>query len=240
MSLSLLLPLRGRAAQASAILPRLAKIVAAQPPTSEIIVVESAEDPIHGELCRSLDIAYAFERHGGTFHKSRLLNAALAMAKGEFVAPYDIDLLPLGSTAKLHLTLAMAYPQLLIAGFRLMSSHELPTEDLESMRFEATLGPENSPTAIRKWLVQKERFGVVPHFRRDTLISLGGWDEGYVGWGAEDQDVLERYLALGVRFMASPDLVYIHLHHPPDPNWSEDHHRSANRAHYREVRRTDD
>ena len=219
-------------------LPLLAKIVAAQPPASEIIVVESAENPIHGELCRSLDIRYAFDRCVGTFHKSRLLNAALAMAKGDFVAPYDIDLLPLGTTAGLHLALAVAHPQLLITGFRLMSSHELPTEDLESMRSEATLGPENGPTAILKWLVQNERFGVVPHFRRDALNSLGGWDERYVGWGAEDQDMLERYLALGVSLMASPDLVYIHLHHPPDPDWSEDHHRAANLAHYREVRNT--
>jgi hypothetical protein len=237
MSLSLLLPLRGRAVQARAVLPRLVETLATQPSDCELIVVESTDEPTHEGLCRDLGIRYAFDCASGTFHKARLLNVALAMAQGEVVAPYDIDLLPSRHTAQLHLELAMAHPQLLITAFRLMSEHELPTDDLEEMRREGKLGPENGPSAVRKWLVQGERFGVVPHFRRDILLGLGGWDENYVGWGAEDQDMIERYLATGIHFMASPDLVYLHLHHPPDPAWSEDRHRAANMAHYYDVRK---
>lgn len=236
MKLSLLLPLRGRIAQARAVLPMLAKSISLQTEICEVIVVESAPQQIHEDLCRSLGIRYAFDSADGTFHKSRLLNIALSMADSDFVAPYDIDLLPLSSTAQKHLALASTHPQLLVTGFRLMSPHETPTSDLASMRQEGTLGPENNPSAIRKWLVNGERFGVVPHFRRDLLLEIGGWDENYVGWGAEDQDIIERYLAKGVDFILSPDLVYLHLHHPPDPAWSEDRCRAANMAHYYKVR----
>ncbi|GFZ94293.1 hypothetical protein CYANOKiyG1_05090 [Okeania sp. KiyG1] len=93
------------------------------------------------------------------------------------------------------------------------------------------VAPEDKETAVFKQLVDQEKFGVVPFFRKETLLSVKAWDEAYIGWGAEDQDLIERYTK-NCYFLRSPKLIYIHLNHSDDLMWKEDHHIEKNRKYY--------
>jgi hypothetical protein len=121
---------------------------------------------------------------------------------------------------------------MLVAGFRLMADIGQVSADQSVSVVDCDVAPENSPSSVRKWLVDCERFGVVPHFNRHRANEIGGWDEGFMGWGGEDQDMIERYLAAGSNLILCPDLVYIHLKHAPDPEWSERQFVDSNRNHY--------
>ncbi|MEY3299251.1 MAG: hypothetical protein RLZZ597_2511, partial [Cyanobacteriota bacterium] len=150
-----------------------------------------------------------------------------------YLTPLDVDLIPLGNTLADHLHLATLSPQILVTGYRLMAATVTVDLDQISTALEtATTAPEDQPSALRKHLIQVEKFGVLPYFQRQRLLDIQGWDESYVGWGAEDQDLIERYLADGRYLLRSPQLVYLHLHHDADPHWREDDLIAANRRHY--------
>ena len=112
------------------------------------------------------------------------------------------------------------------------STATVDLDHLDQALTVATIAPEDQPSALRKHLLQGEKFGVLPYFQHQRLLHINGWDEAYVGWGAEDQDVIERYLADGRHLLRSPQLVYLHLHHGADPHWREPDIVATNRHYY--------
>lgn len=194
----------------------------------ELIIVEADEQPSTWiESAIASPIKYAFLPCKGVFHKTKALNLGLSLAQGEFVAPFDVDLIALGNTLCQHLQIAQLAPQLLVTGYRIMSQAEEPMA-----KDSWTIAPEDMPTALRKQLIDGERFGVVPYFNRHRLLKIGGWDEKFVGWGGEDQDIIERYLQAGYHLCRCPQLVYLHLPHPPNQLWTETSLVEQNRKHY--------
>lgn len=175
---------------------------------------------------------------GGLFHKTKALNMGLLHSQGQYIAAFDVDLIPISDTLLKHLEMAQLSPQLLITGYRVMSDLEMIDEFNTSIDFSSNIitntyvAPEDKETALWKHLIRKERFGVVPLFERQRLLEIAGWDEKFIGWGGEDQDIIERYLESGRYLCRSPELVYLHLSHPPNPGWNEPHLIEENRKHY--------
>ncbi len=197
----------------------------------EIIIIEADEYPsawIAAEIADT-NIKYAYLPCRGAFHKTKALNLGLSLASGEFVAPFDVDLIPLARTLSQQLKIAQLSPHLLVTGYRVMLNDDpINSEAVNSSK----IAPEDQPTALWKQLINQERFGVVPFFKRDCLLEINGWDEKFIGWGGEDQDIIERYL-IGGRFLARfPELVYLHLPHPPNQHWTETAFVNQNRQHY--------
>jgi hypothetical protein len=209
----------------------------------EWIVIEADTTPTP-ELAARLSVVgatYRFLPNSGVLHKTQALNLGLTLAQGDYLAPWDVDLLPIGSTLVQHLRLARLSPDVLMTGYRLMA--EAPTLDLQEgleaitvALTSATIAPEDQPSALRKHLLQGEKFGVMPFFQRQHLQAIHGWDEAFVGWGAEDQDLIERYLGTTGLLCRSPQLVYLHLHHEADPQWREETCVEANRQLYYQKR----
>ncbi len=77
----------------------------------------------------------------------------------------------------------------------------------------------------------------MPLFRHDRLLSVDGWDEAFIGWGAEDQDMIERYLSTDQALCRCPELTYLHLRHKPADDWNSTKWTERNRAHYYSRRR---
>ncbi len=181
----------------------------------------------------NLPVSYNYLPIGGTFHKTKALNLGLSLAQGQWVAAFDVDCIPYGDTLVRHLKMAQLSPQMLVTGYRMMC--DTPNLDFAqnlAIIEQSQVAPEDKPTALFKHLTQQERFGVLPLFQSQRLIEIGGWDERFIGWGAEDQDIIERYLGEDRYFCRSPELIYIHLAHPPDNNWSESYWIEQNRQHY--------
>lgn len=197
----------------------------------EIIIIEADEFPsvwIAKEIADT-NIKYAYLPCKGVFHKTKALNIGLSLASGEFVAPFDVDLIPLAHTLPQQLKIAQLSSHLLVTGYRVMLNSDAISFDAVS---SSKIAPEDQPTALWKQLIHRERFGVVPFFQRDRLLEIGGWDEKFVGWGGEDQDIIERYLQDGRFLSRCPELVYLHLPHPPNQHWTETVFTDRNRQHY--------
>lgn len=205
----------------------------------EWIIIEAAKSPSPGleKNLKSQGIQYKFLENNGTLHKTKALNLAIKIAQGDYLTPFDVDLIPLQNTLQQHLKLAHISPQLLITGYRVMSPvPSLKLSEIEPTLVRCEIAPEDKPSALRKHLLDAERFGVLPFFQRQRLLEINGWDEEFVGWGAEDQDLIERYLDNFAFLCRSPHLVYLHLYHDSNRHWHENPNIIANRQKYYQKR----
>jgi glycosyltransferase involved in cell wall biosynthesis len=202
----------------------------------EIILIEGNKTSSLTELTRLTGILpYMKVIHvpmEGTFHKSLLLNTGLKNANHEYIIPYDIDLLPLNHAIDRSLNIAKSCPKILVSGYRLMSD----TPYYKGNPNELGFAPEDSNSAIKKQIVNGERFGVCPVFERNRLLDIGGWDERFIGWGAEDQDIIERYCDNNIEMARFTSIAYAHLHHDHADGWNETDLIKKNRQLYSEKR----
>jgi hypothetical protein len=211
----------------------------------EWIVVEGDERPTAQGLADAPWTQYGFVPMDGPFNKAILLNEAARLARAPRLCPLDVDLLPQHGTLSLHDVLAAQAPGMLVTGYRVQlaagittgSPRECSARWREALAASATaaavLGPEDGPSALRKYLLRGERFGVCPYYGAADWRHVGGVDEAFVGWGAEDQDLMARVLDLGRVLVRAYDLVYFHLPHGDDVGWRDAELTARNRERFR-------
>lgn len=236
--LSLLIPYRNRPSHLKALFSWASQKEIINDPTFEIILIEQDSTPSARKICEAHNVKYIFRDDAGPFHKTHLLNMGLNNAKREYVTPFDIDLIPYSDSLQRHLRMAIKYNPAVITGYRLMCpQNELNYPLREKELFNtSSVAPEDLPTAVYKQLAHKEKFGVLPIFLKSRLLSIKAWDEKFIGWGGEDQDVLERYLG-DSDFLRCPEIIYFHLNHNNDPHWKDESLIHKNRAHYYSKRK---
>lgn len=201
----------------------------------EVVVLDADPTPgLASSLAETAGVRYLHTPQLGPFPKARVLNIGLAASHGELVIPHDVDLLPLGDTVHRHLAVARATDRVVITGHRVMSDRvSVPPDGIVTAALDAELAPEDREQPTYRSLLLGERFGIEPVLWRRHLESVGGWDEAYVGWGGEDQELLDRYTArTGALLVQSPDLLYLHLHHEHVADWNELTYVTANRRRY--------
>jgi len=250
VSLSLLTAYRGRREYLDIQLAWLQRIREEEAFTDfEVVLVEGDLAPTVSHLPneRGLDwVRYVFVPMGHVFHKAGLLNEAILHARGAWIMPFDVDLLPAPQVLARHLQLAQNASLTLMCGYRVQLPEMFPT-DLSlpaaqtvlhafNSRDPDLLCPEDNHTALAKYLVGGERFGVCPCFETRRLKAVGGHDEVYAGWGAEDQDLIERVCASGRTLVRAYDLLYFHLPHGKEPGWGDAALTEANRKHFKASR----
>lgn len=247
--LSLVTPYRQRPAHLSLLVSRLANIREQENFTAfELILVEGDTQPTAAHLPDQHEwIRYLHVPLTGAFNRSLLTNRGVAIAKGEYVMAYDVDLLPADGVLSNHLALAMASPISLVAGYRVQLPEMLEEPvipDVNSLIEQSAakrislVCPEDSHGALLKNLLCQEKGGVSTCYPLEAFISAGGLDENFAGWGPEEQDLMERLCDSGWAFVRSYDLLYYHLPHEREELWYDPELIETNRARFDEKRRT--
>jgi len=210
----------------------------------ELILIEGSSRPTVGPACRQHDwVTYHFDEMPSAFNKARLLNRAASAARGAFLMPLDVDLLPAPGVLRKHAFLAESSPACLLSGFRIQlpsfsyPGPRIPREEVWRTLDRADPGlvceEERYPSSLLERLLDGRRYGVCPCFPSKAFRDLGGYHEGYVGWGAEDQDLVERVCNAGLSLVRCYDLLYHHMPHPLDEaGWRDEGLMAANRALY--------
>ena len=170
----------------------------------EVIVVEQGPHPSLRHAIPS-DVRYVHDLadQDAAFNKSRALNIAAGMARGEVLVIHDADfLVPTDYVAEIARTLQFA-------------------EGVRPARFIFYLDQKTTMSAIQSQSISVN--GGIEYItqntpcpmamRRTTYWDIGGHDESFVGWGGEDTEFLSR---LRTRLVAEGGwLPVIHLWHPP-------------------------
>lgn len=248
LRLSLLTTYRARKDYLSVLLRWLSRVREVEGFTDfELILVEGDVNPTAAEAATAHDwVRYLHVPMTGVFHKQVLINRAVSLARGDYLIPYDVDLLPAEGVLAKHLELATELPRCLVAGYRVQlpelwgEGEPLPTSgDLVgrmSIKDERLICEEDIYSSLLEYLLEHQRFGVNPCIPAKLFCEVGGVDEHYVGWGAEDQDLIERVCHAGLLLVRPYELLYFHLAHEYEEDWFNAKQTEANRRRLREAR----
>ncbi|HNV84232.1 MAG TPA: glycosyltransferase family 2 protein [Arenimonas sp.] len=178
------------------------------------------------------------------FRLSRSRNLAIAMSQGEYIIIIDGDMVLDTQFVADHLRAAKT--GFMVQGSRILT---LPSFDAKKLLHENkklhffsrgidrrrhTLRMPKIANLLLKLSEGKKRDGVKgcnQGWWRTDLIALNGFDERFIGWGREDDDILARAFRLGLkrrdlRFSGLAAHIYHHERQPeginPNDRWLND------------------
>lgn len=202
----------------------------------EVVVADSGGREPAGELVASFTRETGLRtRHVNwrteDFRIAVTKNAGAAAAGGKWLLFLDDDCLPLPGVVGIHLRSATAAARVLVGGFvrldpertRTVTAERIACGGLSGMLLPAEL-------AFLRWRHRKGRmYSLVRHPKRPALTSghfsvaasafraVNGYDESFVGWGGEDDDLRYRLTRWGARVQSIfASAVCLHLWHEPD------------------------
>lgn len=190
--------------------PSLERIAALTRPDEIIVVDDGGDDDTSGVCDRAgssygLNIRYVYNDNPGVTICSLARNIGLRMAEHEYVMTSEPELVWVTDVVAQFRADNICYPgDVVSAGHIYFLPHGLVT-DLGLIEEDP---PPHTQEAIG-W--------VAPHtalYRKDWLMEVGGWDEGFPGpWGWDDTDLLTRLRFNGHGQHIDRDVCAWHQHH---------------------------
>jgi hypothetical protein len=180
----------------------------------EIVVAEYAEQPeLAGRLPPGVRHVRVPPRAGERgFSRARTLNAGAACATGRYLVLHDADIV-------VPRTYLQAIVARLDAGWdALQPLRFLFYLDESASRQFASAGGAFKPRAVDR--IRQNFSGGSLAITREAYAGVGGHDEDFSGWGAEDQEMLDRIAAR--RMFRGGFAPAVHLWHPPQARGSAD------------------
>lgn len=160
------------------------------------------------------------------FQLARIRNKAMAKAKGEYVVQIDGDLILHKSFIRDHFKFRKE--KSFVTGSRVMLSKELSKRLLVNQTIKVSLfskGVSNFFNGVRMPFVatRMERYrnrdlmyvrGCNMAFWKKDIIAVNGYNESFVGWGREDNDIAVRLNNAGLKKRALKHAgIVFHIFH---------------------------
>ncbi len=208
-------------------------------PPDEVVVADDGSSPPNSEAVRrlldrsGLPARYARQEDEG-FRLAAARNLAIRASCGDYLVSIDSDILLLPETLAVHEQ--RAAPGVFLAGNRAYldrgTSERILGDGCRREGMEA-LWEAADKRHLMRTLVEfhrhalQRRLGLAKRnkprllgchvsFFRSDIEKVNGFDENYVGWGFEDDDLATRFYRIGVR--SRPVIRQaraLHLWHPP-------------------------
>lgn len=221
----------------------------------ELLVADDGSGPGTREIvhafARSAPFAvkHVYQRDEG-FRLAAIRNRAIRLCSGEVVVFLDGDSLLHPDALRLH---AMrCRPRRAHSGHRIQMGEQETARLLEGelewsalvRRVAARDRPRRYLTFTKNLVYRATRLKVRPKLiggncavHRSDLEAVNGFDERFVGWGLEDDDLLRRLKRHGVRVAdGSLDCLVVHLHHEVHPSHFPTVRHTENYRYYHRAR----
>lgn len=183
---------------------------------------------------------------GSPFHRMRYLNLAIKAAETPYVCNHDCDILlsNFGLMTSLSYlrnnTAHVVYPYArdFDSQKRVFRwNAQFPWEPLPAAIMTGDMEPLISGYSVLPWMAA---YGHSILFNRESYISIGGENESFVSWGAEDLERYQRAIRLGL-IVARVDGPVIHLEHARNENSSDKNpHFKKNEKNWNDIQKMND
>jgi N-acetylglucosaminyl-diphospho-decaprenol L-rhamnosyltransferase len=145
-------------------------------------------------------------------------NAAAAAARNELLVFLDVDCIPSPNLVASYAEAAEQRPGLFLGEVFYLptgAAHQGWTfGDLDRL---GTVHPSKPPiplTGVREEPNAGELWGLSFALSKEAYLSIGGMDEGFVGYGGEETDFASRFSATGLPVYWTANARAYHQHHP--------------------------
>jgi len=211
MGVSVLTIVRNRSAHLSQLVEGLRR---SDRRPDELIVVDMSDDPVTvGPTSFPVRIE-RFETVGLPLAAAR--NRAAALATHDMLVFLDVDCIPLRDCVGLLAETLTEHDSLLCAEIRYLGP-----DDARGSWEEADLLKHGRAHPVRAFPANGVReetnaglfWSLAFALRRSTFAALGGFDEGFTGYGAEDTDFGFRAAAAGLKLLFVGQAIACHQYH---------------------------
>ena len=203
------------------------------PETAEVVEKFSKEAPF--------EILHLWQPDDG-FRLAAIRNKAIDLAGGDVIVFVDADSLLHPSAVRYHAERCL--PGVANAGARSLLGPVESNDILDgSLSLEKALRDvfprekwRRRRQYLKNWLYRITGFKIRPKLlggncsvHRQDLLKINGFDERFVGWGLEDDDLARRLRRLGVRIRDSTlDCLVLHIFHLTHPSHRPTIHHTPN------------
>jgi hypothetical protein len=190
-------------------LVRTIQSVFAQSIPCECIVVDQSPEPLLRDLPAGIVYRHLAKQNvRAGWHKSWAYNVGARIARSPILVFQDGDVCPpVEYAAEIARVIGREYAAASLQ--RLL--FYLDFADTLHLDQTGAIGPEFTPTtAFQNW-----KGGTIA-VAREAFESIGGFDEGFVDWGGEDDEFYDRCASIG--HCRAGFLPFVHLWHPPQPD----------------------
>lgn len=198
----------------------------------EVIVADDGSGPETAQVIArwraqmAVPVVHLWQPHEG-FRLARSRNRAIAAARGDYLIIVDGDMVLHKHFVADHLLAAR--PDSFIQGVRLLTEPPAADHMLRAgcvdLNFFAH-GVRRRRHAVRSLFLSRMLFwkragqnairGCNQAYWKSDLLRVNGFNEAFVGWGREDNEIAARLYNVGVhRRNLKFQALAIHLHHPP-------------------------
>ncbi len=179
--------------------------------TVECLVVDQSDEPILNDLpaeTHYIHLAKGAATRG--WHKSWAYNVGARAATSEILVFHDGDIcVPVRYGAEVVRTIQQnGYDAASIQRFLFYLNPRGTAAVDRSDQFRTRLVPQR--------VYQNWKGGTIA-IRRDAFLSVGGFDEGFVDWGGEDDEFFDR-CRQSLRHCRFGYVPFVHLWHAPQPD----------------------
>ena len=194
-------------ARLSQLIQTLRSLFAQEGVSCECIVVDQSPVPLldrlpHGIVYRHLD------KSGMTpgWRKSWAFNVGARLARADILVFHDGDICAPAGYAR-ELLQAMVEDRYAAASLQRVLFY-LTRDDTTQLLSEAAVPADSIPAPV----FQNWKGGTIA-IRKDAFMAIGGFDEGFVDWGGEDDEFYDRCQLAG--HCRAGYLPFVHLWHAP-------------------------
>jgi hypothetical protein len=190
----------------------------------ELIILEDGKRSAASGLADLPNVKYRFEWNDGPFHKTRLLNrGVLELSSRRFVASYDADTLLFPEALKIAMD-RLRDGKCLVLPFsgdlfdvrrsaRAALIKSLGFENISASALLARRGKLGFDDLVHFVYIHDTHVGGAVLFDRSAFVACGGYNENFVSWGYEDNEIVERFVKLGVELIRVAEYPLLHLSH---------------------------
>jgi hypothetical protein len=173
--------------------------------------------------------SFSFVKNDSTYYRTRALNIGMKMAKSDIVVSMDTDcIVPIESIKACAKSLregaTVAWPY---NGYFIDTSFELHDNFIKTSydydyllsgldgNFKLPLVNTYKGYHVRCTDTTHLGTGGFVMFNREKFLSIGGYNENFIGWGCEDNEILRRIDILGHKHFRDtrPEAICFHLFH---------------------------
>lgn len=190
--------------------------------TSSIVLIENGPKSYKDVLWTDNPrFTYVFqETKDPIFHRTKILNEGLQMAKTECAVIYDTDVMVPVAHLKLAEDMIVSRKQDIVHPFtskneQVHSVYYVPQAVRDAIPSQIDFMHLERLNALSTSYIAGPGFLIFVH--RTSYLGMGGENEHFISWGAEDIERMYRTRTLGVKYAQIAGAVY-HLEHYRDVN----------------------